>query len=234
MAKLILKFNNEVIDHIELTQGDMRIGRKPTNEIFVDNLAVSGEHANIFTIGEDSFVQDLGSTNGTFVNNKRITKHHLKNGDVIAIGKHSMVFFTEDTGAEEHTEDFAKTVILGSPAAPAAAAPEAPKANYADETMAMKGDPKADTAQRQGAIFVLSGANSGKRIELTKSVTNLGKTGRVSGAIMRQPQGYSLASHSGGDDVKLNGRVLGGGTEETLKNGDVIEVAGTRLQFYLK
>lgn len=231
MAKLILKFNNEVIDHIELTQGDMRIGRKPSNEIFIDNLAVSGEHANIFTIGEDSFVQDLGSTNGTFVNNKRVTKHHLKNGDVIAIGKHSMVYFTEETAADEHTEDFAKTVILGAPATPVS---EPPKANYADETMAMKGEPKTDAALRQGAIFVLSGANSGKRIELTKSVTNLGKTGRVSGAIMRVPEGYTLASHSGGDDVKLNGRVVTAGSEEPLKNGDVVEVAGTRLQFYLK
>ena len=63
MAKIIIKFNNDVIDHIDLKQGDMKIGRKPGCDIFIDNLAISGEHANIFTVGEDSFIQDLGSTN---------------------------------------------------------------------------------------------------------------------------------------------------------------------------
>ena len=71
MAKIIIKFNNDVVDHIDLKQGDMKIGRKPGCEIHVDNLSVSGEHANIFTVGEDSFIQDLGSTNGTFINNKK-------------------------------------------------------------------------------------------------------------------------------------------------------------------
>lgn len=233
MAKLILKFNNEVIDHIELTQGDMKIGRKPTNDIFVDNLSVSGEHANIFTIGEDSFVQDLNSTNGTFVNNKRITKHHLKNGDVITVGKHTMVYFAEGgSDNEERTEDFARTVIINPGSAPESGAP-APGKNFARETMSMQPS-DSHKSERQGAIFVLSGNNSGKRIELTKSVTNLGKTGRISGAIQKTDDGYKLVSADGTEEApRLNGRAVdAAGTP--LKNGDIIEVAGTRLQFYLK
>lgn len=230
MAKLILKFNNEVIDHIELAQGDMKIGRKSTNEVFIDNLAVSGEHANVFTIGEDSFVQDLGSTNGTFVNNKRITKHHLKNGDVITIGKHTMVYFSEEdtTSSEENTEDFARTVIINPGAAPS------PEMNPAKDTMSMKAPDSPASAERQGAIFVLSGGNSGKRIELTKSITNLGKTGRISGSINKTASGYKLVAASGATDLpRLNGREVDTEGSE-LKNGDIIEVAGTRLQFYLK
>jgi pSer/pThr/pTyr-binding forkhead associated (FHA) protein len=115
MAKIHIKFNNEVIDHIDLRQGDMKIGRKPGCEIMIDNLAISGEHANIFTVGEDSFIQDMGSTNGTFINNKKITKHHLKNGDAVVIGKHTLVYLTDSARARD-PEDFAKTVII-SPAA---------------------------------------------------------------------------------------------------------------------
>ncbi len=95
MAKVILTHNKKVLDTFELDQGDMKIGRRPDAGITIDSMAVSGEHANIFTIGEDSFIQDLGSTNGTFVNNKQITKHHLKDGDVIMIGKHTLNYVNE-------------------------------------------------------------------------------------------------------------------------------------------
>ena len=95
MSKVILMYNKKVLDQFELQQGDTKIGRRPGSDIVVDNMAVSGEHANIFTIGDDSFIQDLGSTNGTFVNNKRVTKHHLKHGDVITIGKHTLSYVNE-------------------------------------------------------------------------------------------------------------------------------------------
>ncbi len=222
MSKLIVKFNNDVIDHIEIKQGDMKVGRKPGCEVFLDNLAVSGEHANIFTIGEDSFIQDLGSTNGTFVNNKRITKHHLRNGDQVMIGKHTLIYMSEQ--AAKPSEDFAKTVII-NPSAPLAAAAE-PRPT---PIPAPAPPPPLD---RHGALFILSGASSGKRIELTKSVTNLGKTGKRAGTITRGRDGYTLAP--GEDETpKLNGRPVApeGGL---LKNGDIIEVAGTRLQFYFK
>lgn len=233
MAKLILKFNEEVIDHVEITQGDMKIGRKASCDIFLDNLAVSGEHANIFTIGEDSFVQDLGSTNGSFVNNKKITKHHLKSGDVISIGKHTLIYYAETQGKDEHTEDFAKTVIINPDPAPAK--PAEPSKDFAKETMAPTASRK-NASDRQGAIFVLNGANSGRRLDLNKAVTNLGKAGKVSGAITRTSDGnYQLTGAAGGAiGPKLNGRDVPPGNGAILKNGDIIEVAGTRLQFYLK
>ena len=238
MAKLILKFNEEVIDHIEITQGDMKIGRKASTEIFLDNLAVSGEHANIFTIGDDSFIQDLGSTNGSFVNNKRITKHHLKSGDVIAIGKHTMIYYADSQKNEEHTEDFAKTVIINpdvNPIPKPEPEPEPePVKDFAKETMASVSVKKTET-ERQGAIFVLNGATSGRRLNLNKSVTNLGKAGKVSGTITRTPDGYRIAGTAGNEPgPKLNGRDVPPGNGAVLKNGDIIEVAGTRLQFYLK
>ena len=231
MAKLIVKFNNEVVDHIEIKQGDMKIGRRPGCDIFLDNLAISGEHANIFTIGEDSFIQDLGSTNGTFINNKKITKHHLRNGDAVVIGKHTLIYLTEQQGAKP--TDFAKTVII-NPAAireAVAAEPRAPSPTPA----ATASNPAAPKAELQGALVILSGANSGRRIELTKTVTNLGKTGKRAGAITRTDDAYVLVpgAEGGGETPKLNGRSISP-EGASLKSGDVIEVSGTRLQFVLK
>jgi ribosome-associated protein YbcJ (S4-like RNA binding protein) len=228
MAKLIVKLNNEVVDHIDLKQGDMKIGRKPGCEITIDNLAVSGEHANIFTIGDDSFIQDLNSTNGTFINNKRVAKHHLRNGDTIGIGQHSMVYLHESTRPiAGNAEGFAKTVII-SPAPPPSAAP-APKPEAAAAAPAPD-VPFGPSDRQVAALFVL---NSGKRIELTKAITNLGKTGRPAGIITRTDDGYVLRSANDADKPRLNGRVVNESGSK-LRNGDIVEVAGTRLQFYLK
>jgi len=240
MAKLIIKFNDEVIDHIDLKQGDMKIGRKPGCEIHIDNLAISGEHANIFTVGDDSFIQDLNSTNGTFINNKKIAKHHLKNGDAVVIGKHTFVYFSE--ASRKQPEDFAKTVIINpgarapavEPPKPAPAPKPAPVADSEPPSTTVETTSKdyASKTERHGAIFVLSGVNSGKRIDLTKKVTNLGKVGKRAGAITQTAEGYVLAP--GEDEIpKLNGRQVTTSGHK-LKNGDIIEVGGTRLQFYLK
>lgn len=228
MAKLIVKFNNEVADHIDIKQGDMKVGRRPGCEVFLDNLSVSGEHANIFTIGEDSFIQDLNSTNGTFINNKKITKHHLRNGDAVVIGKHTLIYLTDQVAAKP--QDFAKTVIINPAAMREPAPAPAPEPTPARVTPPTPSPARADL---RGALVILSGANSGKRIELTKAVTNLGKVGKRAGAITRTDDAYVLAPSEDGEVPKLNGRtVTTNGVP--LKNGDIIEVSGTRLQFLSK
>src|SRR3972149_4539577 len=232
MAKIIIKLNNEVVDHIDLRQGDMKIGRKPGCEIVLDNLAVSGEHANVFTIGDDSFIQDLGSTNGTFINNKRLAKHHLRNGDTVVIGQHSLLCLQQETAkqADRSNDEFAKTVVI-TPMAPTTTpitkSTTAPPTPSATDVAAKAND------QSAAALFVLDGKSSGRRIDITKSVTNLGKTGRPAGVITRTADGYALRAAGDQDTPKVNGRgVPDVGVK--LRNGDIVEVAGTRLQFYLK
>jgi len=226
MAKMILKFNDVVIDQIVLKQGDMNIGRRPGSEILLDNMAVSGSHASIFTIGEDSFVQDLNSTNGTFVNNKRITKHHLDDGDIITIGNHSLTYRNEK--AAKSSPDFAKTVIINPQKQ------EEMRAQAGKTATAPTTEPAPAAEVRKGSLFILSGANNGKRIDLTSSITNLGRAGKRAGIISRAGNGrYILLPGDNNVAPNLNGKKVGANGEE-LKNGDVIEAADSRMQFYLK
>jgi len=226
MAKMILKFNDVVIDQIVLKQGDMNIGRRPGSEILLDNMAVSGNHASIFTIGEDSFIQDLNSTNGTFVNNKRVAKHHLENNDVITIGNHSLTYVNEK--AKKSGPDFAKTVIIN----PQKSEDMLVQASRENSALSKESAPAVDT--RQGSLFILSGANNGKRIDLTSAVTNLGRAGKRAGIISRTGNGrYILLPGDNNEAPRLNGVKVSASGEE-LKNGDVIEAADSRMQFYLK
>jgi hypothetical protein len=128
MAKLILSVDGQVLKEHTLSKERTLIGRKPHNDIQIDNLAVSGEHAAIITILNDSFIEDLGSTNGTMVNGKPIKKHFLQNNDVIEIGKHKLKYFN-DAPTATTAADFEKTMIIRSPAkaAPPPPPPAGPK-----------------------------------------------------------------------------------------------------------
>src|SRR5215212_3127828 len=133
MAKLILSMDGLVLKEIPLTKERTTLGRKPHNDIQIDNLAVSGEHAVIVSILNDSFLEDLGSTNGTLVNGNSVKKHFLQNNDVIELGKYKLKFIAEAgaqpaavaaTGTAAQAAGIAEKP--GSPAAaPAAARPAA-------------------------------------------------------------------------------------------------------------
>ncbi len=125
MAKLILSVDGQVLKEYQLSKERTLIGRKPHNDIPIDNLAVSGEHAAIITILNDSFIEDLGSTNGTMVNGKPVKKHFLQNNDVVEIGKHKLKYFN-DAPTAATAADFEKTMIIRNPAK-AAPAPVAEK-----------------------------------------------------------------------------------------------------------
>src|SRR5678816_3017913 len=120
MAKLILSMDGLVLKEIPLTKERTTLGRKPHNDIQIDNLAVSGEHAVIVTILNDSFLEDLGSTNGTLVNGNPVKKHILHSNDVIEIGKYKLKYVSEAPAGQTSVADFEKTMVLRPPAARAA------------------------------------------------------------------------------------------------------------------
>lgn len=234
MAKLVLNMNGVVQGEFELNQERLTIGRKPDNDIPIDNLAVSGKHALIITILDDSFLEDLGSTNGTYVNGKLVKKHVLKDGDVIAIGKHELKYINEH--ATDDDDDFEKTMIIkpGSASAAVAAAEAAEKAGVAEAAEAAPTAASTGGGMPLGRLTVLNGPIAGKELELTKALITLGKPGTQVAVISRRPQGYFLTHIESGGDGKhypvVNGEPIGPKAYE-LKDSDLIELAGIRLEF---
>jgi pSer/pThr/pTyr-binding forkhead associated (FHA) protein len=218
MAKVIVRLNDSVIGEVELKPGDMSIGRRAGSDIHLDAMSVSGTHASIYTAGSESYLQDMNSTNGTFINERRVTKQRLSNGDVVAIGKHTLTYIA-DAGAPD-SPDLAKTVVI-RPRRGADAAPKAPPM-------------PATPAPRMGSLFVLSGGGSGKRVDLNKPVTNLGSAGKTAGIINRSSSGsYTLVPGENSAAPRVNGVAIAARGAQ-LHNGDVIEVSGARMQFHFK
>ena len=238
MAKLVLSLNGVVQGEYELNQERITIGRKPENEIPIDNLAVSGKHALIITILDDSFLEDLGSTNGTYVNGKLIKKHALKNGDVIAIGKHELKYVNDAATSDDDEDEFEKTMIIkpGSASAAVAAAKAAEKAGAGVNSVAPRpgGVPGATASMPLGRLTVLNGPIAGKELELTKALITLGKPGTQVAVISRRPQGYFLTHiESDGDGKRyptVNGEPIGPKAYQ-LKDSDLIELAGIKMEF---
>ena len=239
MAKLILSMDGLVLKEIPLTKERMTIGRKPHNDIQIDNLAISGEHAALVTILNDSFLEDLNSTNGTLVNGQPIKKHFLQNGDVIELGKYKLKYIGELPAANDGAADFEKTMVLRPgamrpPESPMAS--DTPVANRSfDDTRANASTPPVApaTASILGAIQVLSGANAGKELELVKTLTTLGKPGVQVAVITRRPHGYFITHVEGGQFPVVNGKTLDA-QAHPLGDHDVIEIAGVKMEFFLK
>jgi len=233
-----------VLKEIPLTKERMSIGRKASNDIQIDNLAISGEHAAVVTILNDSFLEDLNSTNGTLVNSQPAKKHFLKNGDVIELGKYKLKYVTEQV-QQVHEADFEKTMILRpntlkpppSAEQPSMATPEV-KHTFAD-TQSGKMPPPGAAPHRPtaipatGAIQILNGASAGRELELTKTLTTLGKPGVQVAVIARRPQGYFITHVEGKQYPVLNGQVVDAQAHQ-LADHDVIEIAGIKMEFFLK
>ena len=235
MAKLILSMDGLVLKEITLTKERTTIGRKPHNDIQIDNLAVSGEHAVIVTILNDSFLEDLGSTNGTLVNGQPIKKHFLQPNDVIELGKYKLKYINEAPKAAA-AADFEKTMVLrpGTMPKPAPAPVQASAAPaMATAAIAAAPAPVAAAPARQGAIQLLSGANVGKELLLTKALTTLGKPGVQVAVITRRPQGYFITHVEGANFPVVNGKTLDA-QAHPLNDHDVIEIAGTKMEFFYK
>ena len=217
MAKLILSMDGLVLKEISLSKERTTIGRRSHNDIQIDNLAISGEHAAVVSILDDSFLEDLNSTNGTLVNGQPIKKHFLKNNDVIELGKYKLKYIVEQAAPGE-TGRFERPVArpaVGQPA-PAATAPAV-----------------ASAAPGAAAIRLLNGGNAGRQLDLTKAQTTLGKPGVQVAVIARQALGYVVNHVEGAQFPVVNGQPVGA-QPHSLRDHDVIEIAGVRMEFFLK
>ncbi|MDP6437132.1 MAG: FHA domain-containing protein [Gammaproteobacteria bacterium] len=255
MARLILSLGGQVLAEFNMTKERYTIGRLPDNDVRIDNPAVSGHHSLIINILNDSFLEDLSSTNGTYVNGKLIKKHALQHGDVVTIGHHQLRFVETVAEEEEQDDEFARTMIIDSSqeavqqaAMESAAAAEAPAAGAAvhtgETTQAPSITSRAPSSNNRtqvgyrpvpnAKVQVLNGKFAGREVELNKALTTLGSPGVQVIAITKRSEGYYIVlveNKKPEDPPKVNGTGLG---EQAVKlsDNDVIELIGIKMGFF--
>jgi pSer/pThr/pTyr-binding forkhead associated (FHA) protein len=220
MPKMIVSIDEVVIKEVQLTKDRTTLGRRPYNDIVIDNLAVSGEHAVIQMAGGQVFLEDLNSTNGTYVNGKAIKRQQLQNADGIEIGKYKIKFLGDNA-----EDNFDKTMVVSS----RAAMPQSAAVAQSAFAPAGAGD-SLGLGAFHASIKVLSGAAAGREVPLTKVVTTIGKPGIAVAAITKRHHGFVVHHVEGGGNPMVNGAPIGA-DPISLNNGDVIELAGTQMQF---
>jgi pSer/pThr/pTyr-binding forkhead associated (FHA) protein len=244
MARLMLSLDGQVLAEYNMNKERYTIGRLPDNDIRIDNPAVSGHHSLIINILNDSFLEDLNSTNGTYVNGKLIKKHAMQHGDVITVGHHQLRFVDSQDGETEQDE-FEKTMVI-TPSSQgedrirrvSAAVDQAAKAIAAKRPPPTPshgaGVPENATALPKAKLQVLSGAFAGRELELTKALTTLGRPGVQVAAITRRSEGYFIVHVDSGkenDYPQVNGVPIGPQARR-LNDNDVVQLAGVKMGFF--
>jgi pSer/pThr/pTyr-binding forkhead associated (FHA) protein len=221
MPRLVLSLDGVVLREVGLTKDRTTIGRRSHNDLVIDNLAVSGEHAVMIMSGHDVYLEDLGSTNGTTVNGQPIKKHLLQHADTVEIGKYRIRFLTNggpDGGGnvDIDTSQPLKREFYGP--GPSTIQIRPPGASL------------EEAAHGTAMVKILSGANAGRELALVKALTTIGRPGHQVAVITRRPTGYFIAHVEGDVFPLVNGQNLGSAAHP-LKDKDVIELAGVKMEF---
>jgi pSer/pThr/pTyr-binding forkhead associated (FHA) protein len=214
MGKLVVSLDGVVIKEVQITKDKTTLGRRPYNDIVIDNLAVSGEHAVLQMVGNDVFIEDLNSTNGTYINGKAVKKQLLAHHDTVEIGKYKIKYQADEAN------EYERTLVLR---------PGTNPPNFA-HTAPLPSGFGALPSLAPASIKVLNGAAAGREVTLTKVVTTVGKPGVQVASITKRPGGYVFAHVEGSLRPTVNGAPLSA-ESVPLKDGDVIELAGTQMQF---
>src|SRR6185436_3681285 len=217
MARLVLSLDSQVMAEYNMNKERYTIGRLPDNDIRIDNPAVSGHHSLIINILNDSFLEDLNSTNGTYVT-----------------GGHHQLRFVED---DEAQDEFEKTMVIQPSARPVEKLRTAASSDVQANSLSATGARKAldgAAALKKAKLQVLSGAFAGRELDLNKALTTLGRPGVQVAAITRRADGYFIVhvdSGKEGDFPLLNGSPIGSNATK-LSDNDVIQLAGVKMGFF--
>ncbi len=221
MPRLVLSLDGVVLREVNLTKDRTTIGRRSHNDLVIDNLAVSGEHAVMIMSGNDVYLEDLGSTNGTTVNGQPIKKHLLQHADTVEIGKYRIRFLVDGgaeggSGVDIDTSQPLRREFYGPGPSTIQIRPPGASLEESPHGTAM--------------VKILSGANAGRELALVKALTTIGRPGHQVAVITRRPTGYFIAHVEGDAFPMVNGQNLGSAAHP-LNDKDVIELAGVKMEF---
>lgn len=261
MAKLIFLLDGNVIKEYAIDKERMTIGRRASNDIHIDNLAISGEHAVIVTADNETYLEDLNSTNGTLVNTKQVKKHTLKHGDAIGLGKYQLKYVKDANFIQQPTNGFADTVLVKPKSA---ASTEEAKSNDAQDTEQsqllpevtsnqtdatqaekLEGNSQQSAEEVEAAsneatpnasegprLKLLNGDNAGSALLLNKAMVKVGKPGEQVAVVTKRQDGYFITHVAGNKHPIINGKPIGA-QAYALNNHDEIEVLAIKMEFCL-
>ncbi len=227
MAKLRFSLEGKQLAEYTIDKERMTIGRRPSCDVHIDNMAVSGQHAAIITIGNDSFLEDMDSTNGTKVNGKPIKKYVLHHGDQIELGKYQLTYINEDQPSLE-------SALTKVPLDKVTAFMQPPKSNPQEPQFAGKPDVEATQPimlKNFGHLKVIDGDDAGKEILLNRALLTLGKSTTQVAVLTKRPEGYFLTHVEGENMPTVNDKPIGVQAHQ-LADQDIIEVGGVKMRFY--
>jgi pSer/pThr/pTyr-binding forkhead associated (FHA) protein len=235
MARLVLSLDGQTMAEYNMNKERYTIGRLPDNDIRIDNPAVSGHHSLIINILNDSFLEDLNSTNGTYVNGKLIKKHAMQHGDTVTVGHHQLRFVEDD----EQQDEFEKTMVIQPSSRPVemirrAEARVESQASYRSNGADRRAIAEGQLALKKAKLQVLSGQFAGRELELAKALTTLGRPGVQVAAITRRAEGYFIVhveSEGENNYPLVNGNSIGPSAHK-LNDNDVIQLAGVKMGFF--
>jgi len=226
MATLILSTDGLVLKELNLDKDRITIGRKSSNDVQIDNPAISGEHAAIVTLQESSFLEDLDSTNGTIVNGKTIKRHALRHDDVIEIGKYRIKYLNE-AGAAPRKE---KKPITQSQISEFVPAPT--ETLIASLNTSGSGSVYGTINRAHGLLRIISGPKAGLELPLNRPELTLGKPGQQVARIEHKAHGYTI-SHVEGSPIIVNDKAHSGGGKHALRHLDQIEIQNVKMLFVI-
>ena len=218
MSKLTLSFKGTILKVFPILRGQMLIGHNPACHLHIDSLALAPEHARIDTQDQTSILVDLDSEQGTFVNQKRIDKHLLEDGDIIRVGKHTLQYIFEEVADLSSVDDVhMSNANITQPTTP----------------IAQKGEETTDHVLKNGWLQILNGQNLGRTLSLNRSMTNLGKPGVATAVITRRDGAYFLSHLEGKRPPSIDEEPIGDRSYE-LHDGNTIQIGNIKMQFYME
>lgn len=239
MAKLVFLLDGNVVKETVLDKERISIGRRASNDVHIDNLSISGEHAVVVTTTDGSYIEDLNSTNGTIVNKVKVKKHLFADGDLIRLGKYKLRYLQDDTIHKSRNDGFESTILVvdtaeavegESQATPAKVTPE--KIQQPAVKPAEKPTQKATKQQKPPRLTILNGDDVGSTLLLDKAIVKIGQPNKQLALVTRRSEGYFISHVVGDDDLLVNGKPIDVRTQ-ALRDHDEIEMLGIKMEFCL-